>query len=543
METQVAIIGGGPCGLLSSLLLARSGIRNVVFEKHPDVSFHPKAMGVTRRTAEIYRQLGLLDQMMEKNLPEEVETVQIWLRNFAGEEFGRSPLVELDDSLTPCRRFHCPQPHTEAVLKEAVEREELSELRFESRVESFEDSGDGVTISYKDPSSEDLRTLRAEWVIAADGAASPVREKLGIETHGPGDRGHFLNVYFRADYSKHLPGRESILYSLLDDESYESFVAVNGRDEWLMHHFLQPGESADDYSPEAFEEIIRAVSGVPDEPVEVISVSPWVMSPKVAARWRAGRIFLTGDAAARLSPAGGLGMNTGLQSAFNLAWKLAFVLKGQASESLLDTYERERLGVIKFIFDNAEGNADEVFEIVGAAMSGNWEVAREKIRNSRRSGSGAGVDLGLGYGEGALVSDGTDAPSLEDPVNDYVPTARPGHRAPHLGIQGEDGESSLLDFFGKDFVLLCGPDGEPWREAASSVRGGAANGLSLDVVVAGGSFRTDIDAFLTLYGISPRGAVLVRPDGYVAARWHGDADGDPGKALQMALASILGVWG
>jgi len=542
MDTQVAIIGGGPCGLLSSLLLARSGIRNVVFEKHPDISFHPKAMGTTRRTAEIYRQLGVLDRMREKDLPSEIETVQIWLRSFAGEELGRSPLVEVDKALTPCGRIHCPQPHTEAVLKEAVEREELSEIRFHTRVESFEDSGDGVTVSYKDQSSEDIRNLRAEWVIAADGAASPVREKLGIETRGPGDRGHFLNVYFRANYGEHLRGRDSVLYSLLGDEAFEFFVAVNGRDEWLMHHFLQEGESAEDYSPEAFQEIIRAVSGLPDEPVEVISVSPWVMSPKVATRWRAGRIFLTGDAAARLSPAGGLGMNTGLQSAFNLAWKLALVLKGQAAESLLDTYERERLGVVKFIFENAEGNADEVFEIVGAAMTGHWDVAREKIRNSRRGGSGAGVDLGLAYGEGgALVPDDTDAPSPADPVNDYVPTARPGHRAPHLAIQGENGESSTLDLFGKNFVLLCGPDGGFRREAVAAATDGRAKPPRPDVAVAGETFRTDIDAFLDLYGISSEGAVLVRPDGYVAARWPDGKEDQPDDAVEEALADILGL--
>ncbi|MFP4357160.1 MAG: FAD-dependent monooxygenase [Puniceicoccaceae bacterium] len=542
MDTQVAIIGGGPCGLLSSLLLARQGIRNVVFEKHPDISFHPKAMGVTRRTAEIYRQLGILDRMREKDLPSGIHAVQIWLRSFAGEEFGRSPLVEVDESLTPCGRIHCPQPHTEAVLKEAVEREEFSEIRFHTRVESLEDSGDGVTVSFRDPTSGDIRTLRAQWAVAADGAASPIREKLGIETRGPGDRGHFLNVYFRADYGKHLKGRESVLYSLLDDESYEFFVAVNGRDEWLMHHFLQAGESAADYSPAMFQDIIRGVSGLPDVPVEVISVSPWVMSPKVATRWRAGRIFLTGDAAARLSPAGGLGMNTGLQSAFNLAWKLALVLKGQAAESLLDTYERERLGVVKFIFENAEGNADEVFQIVGAAMTGHWDVAKEKIRHSRRGGSGAGVDLGPAYGEGgALVPDDTDPPSPPDPVNDYVPTARPGHRAPHLAIRGGNGETSTLDLFGKDFVLLCGPDGGFRREAFTTGAGGPAKAPRPGVVVAGESFRTDMEAFLDLYGISADGAVLVRPDGYVAARWPDGKAGHEDDGVEKALADILGL--
>ena len=539
MNTPVAIIGGGPCGLLSSLYLSRLGVKNVVLEKHPDISFHPKAMGTSRKTAEIFRQLGLLDAMLEKDIVDGVENVQVWLRSLAGEEFGRSPRVKEEDGSTPCKRFHCPQPHTESVLRKAVEREERSELRFNSHVTAFVDSGEDVSLTVENRETGEVETLQARWVIAADGAASAVREKLGIETYGPGDRGHFLNVYFRADYSELIQGRESQLYSLLDDEYYELMVAVNGKDEWLMHHFLQPGESPEDYSAEAFQEIIQGVSGAPEIPVEVISISPWVMSPKVAAQWRSGRIFLTGDAAARLSPAGGLGMNNGLQSAANLAWKLAAVVHGQAAEGLLDTYGRERSDVVKYIFENAEGNADEVFEIVGMAMCGNWDGAKEKIRHSRRSGSGAGVDLGLAYGQGALVPDGTGAPQLEDPANEYIPTGRPGHRAPHIPLEGPNGETSSIDLFGLSFVLIVGPDGGPWQAAAEDLQSKYFQGVSLRVEVIGESLDVDVKAMLDLYGISSKGAILVRPDGYVAARWA-KGEGDEFESFEAAVSAIFG---
>tara|TARA_R100000027_G_scaffold43940_1_gene33041 strand:+ start:6068 stop:7690 length:1623 start_codon:yes stop_codon:yes gene_type:complete len=540
MDTEVVIIGGGPCGLLSSLLLARSGVRNIVLEKHPDISFHPKAMGTTRRTAEIFRQLGLLEAILEKDIRSSIGFIQVWMRSFVGEEFGRSPVAEFDRSYSPCSPFSCPQPHIEAVLKDTLAHEELAEVRFNSRVFDTVESGDGVVVTFEDRNTGIAERVQGSWIVAADGAASPVRERLGIETKGPGDRGNFLNVYFRADYSPKIQGRESLLYSLLDDEYYELIVTVNGKDEWLMHHFLQPGESAEDYSPEKFVEIIQEVSGLPEVPVEVMSISPWAMSPKVASEWRAGRVLFTGDAAARLSPAGGLGMNTGLQSAVNLAWKLAAVVHGQASPDLLDTYVRERMEVVQFIFANAEGNADEVFEIIGLAMSGDWERAKSKIQHSRRAGSGAGLDLGLTYGCGAFVADGTGVPVLEDPVNDYTPTARPGHLAPHIAIQGPNGESSIIDMLGQNFVLVTGPDGGSWESAAEDLKTTYFKGVRLRAESIGKSIDVNTNKMLGLYGIESDGAVLVRPDGYVAARWQ-TSEGHDKDSLETAIRTVFAL--
>jgi 2-polyprenyl-6-methoxyphenol hydroxylase-like FAD-dependent oxidoreductase len=335
-DISVAIVGGGPCGLLTALLLARTGVRCTVFEKRSGISTHPKAMGLSRRTCEIFRQLGLLEEITSGSMPDDYRFLSIWAKSLVGEELGRVPFVEVSNEFSPCSRLHCPQTWTEKVLLDAVSQEPLAEIRFNCEVVNVEPEPSQVRLCVSGNES-----LTFGWLVAADGAGSAVRHQLHVETAGPGDMGHFLNVMFRANYGPHLRDRRAILYPALSSEYFEHFVAVNGADLWLMHHFLQPGERVQDYTFERMQPIVAKASGLPDEPVEVLSIMPWVMSPKVAALFRIGRVLLVGDAAARLSPAGGLGLNTGLQAAHNLAWKLAFVVLGHAADSLLDTYQEE----------------------------------------------------------------------------------------------------------------------------------------------------------------------------------------------------------
>ncbi len=515
----VAIVGGGPCGMMSALLLARAGVRSVVFEKKPGISTHPKAMGVSRRTSEIYRQLGLLDQIEQGSLAVDGRWLSIWAKSLVGEEFGRVPIAAAHSELTPCTGWHCPQTWTEHVLLDALAKEPLAEIRFGADVAGTEEAGSSVRLGLGSGERVD-----ASWVIAADGAGSAIRHQLGIPAEGPGDMGHFLNTMFRADYGSHLVDRPALMHQALSDEYFEFFVAVNGTDLWLMHHFLQPGETPGDFPVERLAQNIRRASGLPDVSVEVLSVSPWVMSPKVAGKFRAGRVFLVGDAAARLSPAGGLGLNTGLQSVHNLAWKLAAVLRGEAGEGLLDTYEAERQGTAVSTMRNTNRNAGEIMPIVNAAMGGDWDLVRELVAHSRRAGTGLGQDLGVAYDAGAFVSDGSKKPEVVDPVNDYQPDARPGQRAPHLWIERDGQKRSILDFFGRGFCLLAGRDGDAWKACGGEVRQNARDFHALD--------------FEECYGIDTAGAVLVRPDGYVGARFR-VAPGSPEKAVRDTLATIL----
>jgi putative polyketide hydroxylase len=524
-DVSVAIVGGGPCGLLTALLLARTGVRCTVFEKRSGISTHPKAMGFSRRTCEIFRQLGLLEEIRIGSMPADYRFLSIWAKSLVGEELGRVPFVQVSDEFSPCSRLHCPQTWTEKVLLDAVRKEPLAEIRFNCDVVSVDPKPDQVRLCVSGSES-----LTFDWLVAADGAGSAVRHQLHVETAGPGDMGHFLNVMFRANYGPHLSDRRAILYPALSNEYFEHFVAVNGADLWLMHHFLQPGERVQDYTFERMQPMVAKASGLPDEPVEILSIMPWVMSPKVAALFRIGRVLLVGDAAARLSPAGGLGLNTGLQAAHNLAWKLAYVVLGRAADSLLDTYQEERRGTAFWTMQNTNRNSDEIFAVVASAGENDWDKVRTLIANSRRAGTGLGQDLGVVYPAGAFVPDDSELPAVKDPINDYHPAARPGSRAPHLWLGQPGVKLSTLDLFRGSFVVLVGED---YRSKSPIIS-------ELSLLQNGKDFTAE--GFEELYGITSTGAVLVRPDGYVGARWRYLEENFP-EQLASAFASILGTKG
>lgn len=503
LHYPVAIVGGGPCGLLSALLLARQGVRCVLIERHNGLLDHPKAMSLAPRTVEIFRALDLEDPLKEGSLDMKDRDLSIWAKSLVGEELGRVPYNH--DPSKPVEGLHCPQTVTERVLLTALEAEENASILFghEALECSFHDE-QSVTVSVQRRVGSLPIHLRADYLIAADGAASFLRRLLGIQAEGPGDQGHFLNVYFRAAYGHHLKHRRAVLYQALDKDCFEAFVAVNGDDLWLMHHFLQPGESPADYPADRLVETIQYVSGIPNEPVEILGISPWVMSPKVAHRFRAGRVLLVGDAAARLSPTGGLGMNTGLQSAHNLAWKLAAVLRG-APDSLLDTYETERRPVALDSFRVADKFRAEVFETVSAGMEGDFDRARELIAHSARANS-PGAQLGTRYTDGALVFN----PHLAD-ENPLV-----GTLPPHTILRDEDDRDFPLSrWLGTEWTLIAVGQDAHWEVAAAAASPWVEMLIVRQIGGPGGVEDAE-NVFMSETRIQPGGAMLVRPDGFIA---------------------------
>jgi putative polyketide hydroxylase len=258
--------------------------------------------------------------------------------------------------------------------------------------------------------------------------------------------------------------------------------------------------------------------GIPDLAVTIRSVLPWVIGQEVAEQFRIGRVFLAGDAAHVIPQTGGEGMNVGIHDVHNLAWKLAAVLSGWAGPSLLDSYEAERLPAARFVGERA---------LLNAAQPGRPE-----------SFSNEGQVLGIAYQSAAVVPDGTASPEVADPVADYIPTARPGHRAPHVWLERAGKRMSSLDLFDTTFVLLAGPANRGWCRAAQALAGDLGVPLRAHVVGEGGDLDDPARAWAQAYDVEPDGAVLVRPDGYVAWRNRSGSRGAE-ESFNVGLRRVL----
>jgi hypothetical protein len=354
---------------------------------------------------------------------------------------------------------------------------------------------------------------------------------------GPQGIGHYVNVYFRADLGPWTEDRPAILYWTLSDDARGVFQPLDARGRWLCQiAYDGRSESFEEYTPERCIEWIRTAVGDATCDAEVLSIGTWTMNAAVAERLAQGRIFLVGDSAHQLPPTGGFGVNTGIQAAHNLAWKLALVREGIAEPSLLETYEVERAAVARVNAQRSLENSRMVAQIGEAASRGG---ARDAVAASKRYGNFLGMELGFWYESAAVIPDGTDPPQGDDPVSDYVPSARAGHRAPHAWLEQAGRRSSTLDLLGQGFALLAGSEGVAWKEATRDASARAGAGIAAHTIGDGGDYR-DVDGdWAALFGVGNDGAVLVRPDGHVA--WRSPAlPPDPAANLTSALKQVLG---
>jgi len=545
---RVIILGAGPVGLGAALELARCGVRSVLIEKHDATSWHPKTRNFNTRTMEIARGWGpaVYKRLRSIDTPPGWKSPIRFLRTATGEQFGVIESKGFEGpgpDVSPAVPVMSSQELIEAILLDAVRASGMVDVRFATEATELRRGGgpadESAALVVRSRATGATETLSGGALLAADGAASLIRGELGIELEGSKDLSHIVNCYFRARIEPHLGDRKGVLFFVSSEHAAGVLQPLDGAGRWLCQISVRPDEwSLDVFTHERARAWIRAAVGVQGLEPEVLSLGLWKLNATVAERFVQGRVVLCGDAAHQFPPTGGLGVNTGLQGMHNAAWKLAWYVLGRAGWNLVTTYESERHGVAQQITRQSLQNSINVQLIGAAAARGDRGplTAEQVVAESRRYGNHLGVEFGTVYQSNAVVGDGTQAPDVADSYSDYVPSATPGARAPHVWLGHSDARLSTLDLFGSAFTLLAGPGGGAWCTLAAEVE--RELGVPIDRYRIRGPGLDDPGGFLEAYGLGEDGAVLVRPDGHVA--WRGaTGPGSAAGVLRDAVEQIV----
>ncbi|MFY1699577.1 MULTISPECIES: FAD-dependent monooxygenase [unclassified Solwaraspora] len=512
VDVEVLIVGGGPVGLSASIELSRHGVTSLLVEKHAGTSIFPKARLVSTRTMEIFRSWGIQDAVEQAGLPR-ADSLALGIGSaLTAADFQRAVAPIHDDApQSPTYTYICSQDRLEVILRALATGHDTAQVRFATTMTRLRTVTDGVEAVVD--SADGRRLVRARYAIAADGGRSGIRAALGIGVAGPPPLGHMLSVMFDADLRQLLHDRLGALYFVRGEVGC-AVEAVDNVRRWIIQTAYEPelGQRAEDFTEEVCLGLVRAAVGIPDLPVEIIGTMPWLQQAIVADEFRRGPIFLAGDAAHVATPQGGFGMNCGIQDAHNLGWKLAAALHDAAGARLLDSYPDERRPVAEWTVDESLNNALITVEMMEGRLA--MQEAGQRQADRRRA---EGMVLGYRYDSSAVIPDGTDPPAPDDPYRTYVPTARPGHRAPHVWLSTAGTRVSTLDLIGPEFTLMT-PAGSGWAQCAKEASGRAAVGISAVEVSSDDSTTLSGPDWADRYGLSPRGAVLIRPDGHVAWR-------------------------
>jgi 2-polyprenyl-6-methoxyphenol hydroxylase-like FAD-dependent oxidoreductase len=429
----------------------------------------------------------------------------------------------------------------EQILLDAIRASGLVDIRFGTEATKLVTGGgatdDRVVLEVKQRSTGAVETITGAALVSADGAASSIRSALGLELEGPQGMSHIVNCYFRADVERHLGDRKGVLFFVSNDRAAGVLQPLDGAGRWLCQITVQPDEwSLDVFTRARARDWIRAAVGVDLEP-EIVSLGLWKLNSTVAERLLRGRVLLCGDAAHQFPPTGGLGVNTGLQGVHNAMWKLAYWVRGRAGWPLVETYDTERRELARQITSQSLQNSINVLRIYAAAAAGNQSGlgTEDVIVSSRRYGNHLGIELGMAYESSAVIADGTHPPVVEDSYSDYVQSATPGCRAPHVWLGRPDARLSTLDLIGPAFTVLAAPEGDAWCTAAADAS--RALGIRIDRYQIGAPGLDDRGAFAETFALQRDGAVLVRPDGHVG--WRSAGGPTTGTELVSALTRIL----
>jgi 2,4-dichlorophenol 6-monooxygenase len=566
IRTQVLVVGAGGSGLTATILLGNLGIDTLTIERHPSTSHLPKAHYLNQRTMEIFRQHGIADAVYAHAAPRENLGRVRWMTSVGGDGpldrikiyappiMGAGELAAQYDAKGVTHPTNIPQIRLEPVLRQVAQQRRPDCILFEHELVSFEQSVGGLAAVVEDLQRGERLLVEADYLLAADGGRT-VGPALGISMVGDTGLGDFYTIWFSADLSSYLdeddvpmrrivhPTQPYRLASLLAfgptrfDRHSEEWASSFTRGRRLM--------SSADHQTATDEELIK--DGLEllkiDVPIKINKVSRWSLETVVADKFAAGRVFLLGDAAHRHPPGAGLGLNSGFQDAHNMAWKLAMVIKGQASARLLDSYELERRPVVTRNCEWAMNAMINGYVLLAALGTIPGESAEQTVKRFRllMSDTPMGatrraqlaeifkvqrveyaahdMEMGFCYPCGAVIDD-RSPPAWRDPMGaDYRPTTRPGSRLPHAWLRFKGARVSTHDLIPQGgFLLLTGARGLNWCNAAAALA--ADSGVEIRAVRIGehADAEDTSDVWKNTCEIEDGGAILVRPDGHVAFR-------------------------
>ena len=579
ISTDVLIIGTGPAGSSSAALLSTYGVENMIINRYRWLANTPRAHITNQRTMEVLRDLGkeVEGEAYLHATPQELMGNNVFCESLAGEEIGRMqswgthPNSKAEHLLSsPTFMNDLPQTFMEPLLfTTACKRG--TQARMSTEYLHHEQDSEGVTTTCLDRLTGKELTIRSKFLIGADGGNSLVAENEDLPIEGKMGVSGSMNILFRADLSKYVEHRPSVLYWIMQPGADVGGIGmglvrmIRPWNEWLIvwgYDINEPAPVVDDAMATS---VARQLVGDPELEIELLSANTWTVNDAYAARLSKGRVFIMGDAAHRHPPSNGLGSNTSIQDAFNLCWKLASVLKGQAGEALLESYDTERAPIAKQIVNRANQSIGEfgpIFEALG--MTGGADVEKIKANMDARCGTGAdaeaqrdalnkaiafkvyefdahGVEMNQRYRSDAIVGDGSAEPDFEkDAELHYHPTTWPGARLPHVWLfDGNGAKHSTLDLAGGGaFTVLTGLGGQDWISAAEA----ASKALDIEIrdhmIGPRQEYVDHTGDWARIREIGDTGCLLVRPDQHVCWRSEKMVD-DPALEMQRVLKSIL----
>jgi putative polyketide hydroxylase len=532
-DRDVLIVGAGAGGLAASTLLAHHGVHSLLVDKRREIFVYPKARNLTFRSLEILRGVGLasavnaaadhISNMVSKRTLSDAEATPMLDADFFPSAAAVSP--------EPFGRY-CPQSKLEPILL-AESRRLGSEVRYGAELVSLRRDDTGVVATIKDLDTGKSSVVHANYLIAADGTHSHIRRDLGITTSGFGQLPIFVVfIYFRAQWQQFVPGLgDGDTVQISNPDVTGILVPAQGDLAVFMHtYFPSHGETVDRFTPEWCRQLLLTAIGTPID-IEIVDVAPWQPYEQVADQFRCGPVFLVGDSAHTMPPFKGGGANTAIQSAHNLAWKLAAVLRGNAGAELLDTYHAERHPVGRFAARQSLSGPGAAFLPLSDDRP-TLPAAEERPFFY--------MIAGYKYRSHAVVSNEPAPMNADDAqlVDGEELSGEPGTRLPHAWVERDGERVSTLDLHGSGFRLFTGAAGAPWVSAAGSVC--TTMGIPIDVFRIGPTEKIrDLDGrWAQLTGLAPDAALLVRPDDFVG--WRADTlPGSPEDELRAVMCQIL----